>query len=168
MPTHKANLTRLSIRSLAELTGFANETVSKRLREAGLTPVVRDGRTLIYETRPALRVLFATADPQAERARFDRARADAVELKNRQVRGELVPAADQDRAVIALATLTSSRLQGIPAAIAQELAATRKPAEAHAIVERAIHAALHELADAGQAAIERAARGEGSKGPVVA
>src|SRR5262249_29554971 len=51
------------------------------------------------------------------------------------------------RAIISLASMTSARLQGIPSAIARELAAESKPAVCEAVVRREIWRALEDLAD---------------------
>jgi hypothetical protein len=90
-----------------------------------------------------------------ERARLDAARAKLAEQEFKKRSGDLVPATDQDRVVIALATSASARLQAIAARIAQALAAERDPARCRELVANAIDAALRELAEEGQRAAER-------------
>jgi len=65
MPTHKPSLAQLSVSQLSAATGFAKETVTKRLHAAGLEPARMDGRTTWYSTRPALAVLY---QPEARRS----------------------------------------------------------------------------------------------------
>lgn len=94
----------------------------------------------------------------AQRARLARAQSEAQELKNAVTRSELVPAGDQDAALIALATATSAGLQAIPAKVAPLVAIESSPATCEAILRDEIHAALNDLADAGRAAAERVER----------
>ena len=56
MPTQKADLSRLSITQLRELTGRHATTIRKRLK--GLKPLAKDGRTIWYAPREALPLLF--------------------------------------------------------------------------------------------------------------
>lgn len=58
MPTHKPDRTQLSISELSDVTGFAKETVTKRLRAAGVHPVREDGRTLWFAPQEALPALY--------------------------------------------------------------------------------------------------------------
>jgi phage terminase Nu1 subunit (DNA packaging protein) len=160
MPTHRDSVRMLSVSQLREATGMAAFTIVKRLRAAGLEPVARDGRTTRYDAQRALPILFVAGDPTAERARFDRVRADAQELRNQQLRGELVPAAGLDRTLIGFATRVTGRLLALPARIAHELAADHTPAGCQKLVYDALEHALQELADAGSEAIRRAAEGE--------
>jgi len=102
----------------------------------------------------------APLDLDAERARLAKEQADSAALKNAQLRGELVAAHDLDHALLTLATAVSGRLQGIPSAVAAELAAESSAPECEAIVRRGIESALRDLADAGCAAAERIAAQE--------
>lgn len=97
MPTHKADLASLSTAQLADLTGKAPRTVGKLLRAAGVKPTTEDGRTLYWNPPVALPVIYGNGDglnPQAEKARLDRARAETAELELRRRRGELLEVAD--------------------------------------------------------------------------
>jgi len=158
LPTHNPDLSRFSLTQLRELTGHAERTIRKRL--GGLEPVAKDGRTVWYAARPALERIYLgeSLDLTRERARLASEQADAQALRNQQQRGEVVPAEDMDRALIAVSTLTSGRLQGIPRSLAPELAAESTPAKCEAIVEKAILEALGDLADQGQAPLDRVGR----------
>lgn len=80
MPTHKADLSRLSITQLHELTGRTKATVRKRLKD--LKPIAKDGRTIWYAPREALSLLFGIGglDLTAERARLSRGSTSAMPL----------------------------------------------------------------------------------------
>lgn len=158
VPTHKAALNELSITQLAELTGQAKETVSKRLRARGLQPSRVDGRTMWFDPRIALAVLLGGGSQQAEKERLDAARADLYELELEEKRKELIPRADHQRALIALATATATRLDAVPARVAPEVAIESDPATCQAIVARYIHAAREDLAAAGEEAARALAR----------
>lgn len=151
MPTHKTSLRRVSISQLHELTGRSREWISRRLGEAGCPPVERDGKTVWHDPRRALPVLYGVGDGldlNAERARLAKEQADAQELKNAQLRGELVPAGDQEAALVAIYSATSKRLQGVPSKVAPLAhgAATVHAAESE--IRERIEEALHDLADA--------------------
>src|SRR5262249_50434887 len=114
MPTHSANLRRLSISQLNQITGRSPRYISERLRSAGLQPVAEDGRTLFFDPRQALPVLFEVDTAQAERARLDRARREEIELRLAKERGELIEADVPERWVVALAQNVRDRILGTP------------------------------------------------------
>lgn len=166
MPTHKADLSRLSITQLGELTGRARETIRKRLN--GLKPVAKDGKTIWYAPREALPLLFKKGglDLTDERARLAKEQADAQELKNAISRGDLVLPDATDHATIALATAISARFQALGTRLAPTLAAEGKAAGCQEIVDEAVRQALLELAEAAEKAkakIDRAATAAAEK-----
>lgn len=123
MPSHKPELATLSITRLHELTGFARETITKRL-EGKLEPARRDGRTIYYYPRAALPLLYLLEerlDASQERARLDRARSIAQEMKNALDRKELVSAT----AVVELwsrrIVMVKTRLRALPAQAAARI-----------------------------------------------
>ena len=160
----KRPVPELTQTELARYSGRDPETVRKALaKEPAIRPLRQDGRSFWYAAPVALeRILCGTdgLDFTAERARLAKEQADAQALKNLLARGEQVPASDQDMAVIALSTAASARLQAVPSKTAVELAAEGTPDGCQAIVAREIHAALHDLADAGQKAADRVAADE--------
>ena len=155
MPTHKEDLSRLSITQLHELTGRARATIRRRLED--LEPTARDGRTVWYAPREALPLLFGIGglDLTAERARLAKEQADGQELKNALARADLVLPDAMDRATIALATAVSSRLQAIGTRTAPALAAEGKVAGCQKIVDEAVAQALLELSEAADKADTR-------------
>ena len=158
MPTHRPDLTRLSITDLEQLTGLRRETIRKRLKaEPALEPVAKDGRTVWYPARESLERVYLGEDLDLtrERARLAKEQADAQELKNAQARRELIPPEETDRAVIALATVVSSRMQGLGVALAPKIAAEENAAACQEIIDDAVAKALHELADAAAEASAR-------------
>lgn len=94
-------------------------------------------------------------DLAQERAALARAQREAQELRNRERRGELVDAADPERAMVSLATMVSGRLQGVGSGIAQEAHAAGSVAQCEAVIAGAIHDALRDIAEQGQRAAER-------------
>jgi len=96
-------------------------------------------------------------DLTEERARLAKEQADAQEMKNRQTRAELIPASDQEAALIALASSVQRRVLGVPTKVAPLVALETEAQVCESIVREHIEDALHELADA-----EIAVRGGGS------
>jgi hypothetical protein len=144
-----------------------DRTAANRLRTSGLKPLAEDGRSIFYDPRAALPVLFgvgAGLNPAAERARLDAAKAELAELELAKRRGELIDPAEAERILIALFGALSQRLQAIPRKAAPELAAESSPARCELIVEGLIHEALHdvdgEAAKAAKRLEARAARRE--------
>lgn len=89
-------MSRESLRSLARLTGFAVDTVRNRISK--LIPIQGDNRAHLYESREALPLIYARADEEfnadTERARLLHHQANNEALKERQLIGELIPAAE--------------------------------------------------------------------------
>jgi len=94
-------------------------------------------------------------DLAQERAALSRAQRRALEAKARREAGDYVLVADHEREVIRLATTVSSRLQGVPSAIAPELFAAASAAECEAICVRAVDDALRDMAERAQRDLTR-------------
>lgn len=150
MPTHREILAELSTSDLAYLARRKPGSVRRQLEEAGLKPVRVDGRTLWWNGRHAFAALLERRDTTTERSRLDRARAVAQELKNAQLRGELMFRSESARASIALARLTSGRMQMLPTMLAPRVAPESDTSKCWSILDDAIRAALEELARAGE------------------
>jgi len=82
-----------------------------------------------------------------QRARLTRARANAEELKARQLAGELIPAADIEAAWGAVTEVMRTRLLAIPSKVAARIGMARNAVEAQAIIRAEITEALTELAN---------------------
>lgn len=99
-------------------------------------------------------------DPRQERARLDRVTADARAFELEKARGEHVPATDQDKCLIGLTTIISTRLQGLGVKLAPRVAPVSNVAKVRDLIDAAVHDALAELADAGAAALSRSEAGD--------
>jgi hypothetical protein len=137
---------------IAELTGRARETIRKRLR--GLKPVAKDGKTLWYAPREALPLLFGASglDLSAERARLAKEQADGIAMRNAATRAELVLPNAKDQTIIALDAVISAQFRPLGSRVAPALAAEPTVAGCRQIIDDAVAATLHELADAAERA----------------
>ena len=86
-------------------------------------------------------------DLVAERARLAKEQADAQEMKNAAMRGELLPRADVDAAVTGAFARVRARLISIPVKLAPVVMTVETPTEAQAAIRDAIYEALRELSD---------------------
>jgi len=146
------------VKQLAWLVRCAHDTAGRRLAEAGLAPVRSDGRTVYFDPRDALPVLLGVGDglnPQAEKARLDRARAEIAEHQLAERRGEYVRGDDVDVFLLALVGGFAQRARAIPPKAAPEVRSTASDREGEAVLEGFVNEALDELAGAARAAGER-------------
>lgn len=146
----RPRLNEVSLAQLSELLGERTDTIKRKLFEIPPVAMARRGHRAVFPSRAALERLLLgneVMSPAQERARRDRADAELKELELKVRRGELIATDQPRRAIISLASMTSARLQGIPSAIARELAAESKPAVCEAVVRREIWRALEDLAD---------------------
>jgi phage terminase Nu1 subunit (DNA packaging protein) len=96
------------------------------------------------------------------RARKRQLEAELLALQLARARGEVIPVTDVDMVLIALMTLTKTKILNAPHRLAPELAAEGTVAGCFKLLDDALRDALHEIADAGEAAQEAHARGEQS------
>ena len=108
------------------------------------------------------------AELTAEKVAYYRARTEAVELRNEQLKGELVPKADVAKAVAAaaaewddLARATRSRLLAVPSRVLQQ--SPHLTPRDKALIEAEIRDALTELAERVPPAAKAAAVGVDGK-----
>ena len=106
------------------------------------------------------RALEDRSDVDLAEARRRKAVADAelVELDLAERRGELLPVADSEAALIALASGVQRRLLAVPSKVAPLAHAAQSTQEAEALIRDAIYEALQDLADAGDAIAAEAER----------
>lgn len=156
MPARRS-LRLLNVSEIAEVAGVSPATVSAGLNAAGIAPAEVIGKRKTFDAPQALRTLLSpdSLDPAKERAKLDAAKREMLELQISEKRRSLVPSADVDHGYIALATTTSALMLSIPSAIALELASEADPSKCQDILEKAIHAALTDLAEAGRRAVAR-------------
>lgn len=120
----------------ARQLGIDRRTVAARL--ASVPPDGRIRKAPAWFLATALRAMTKQGrsdDPEAldlttERARREKAAADRLEMQNAVMRGELLPRADVDAAVIEDCSRVRARLLGIPSKVAPLVAATTEPREA--------------------------------------
>lgn len=106
----------MSISELAEITGMDRRRITARLRNL---PFEKGrGRAHRYETKSALAAIYGradeTLDPQQERARLDKARADLAEDQLRERRGDLIPAVDHHRVTAGFVKAAATLLDTLP------------------------------------------------------
>lgn len=159
------DLRRLSISQLQSITGKSPRHIAEKLRGTGIQPVATDGRSVFYDPRQALPVLYEADSPGAQKSRLDRARADAQEMKNAVSRGELVPEANVGLVGTTIIAAVGMRVMGLRTLGAAARAAG-SDAEAAQIIEDGARDALTEIADMGDLA--RSAAGSGRAGATAA
>lgn len=118
MTTARKSLRLLNVSQIAEVLGISTATASARLNAEGVEAAEIRGRVKVFDAPTALRALLVGSgglDAQQERARFDRARSEAQEMKNAQRRGELVEGSAVVRTWSAKAVIVKNRLRALPA-----------------------------------------------------
>jgi hypothetical protein len=95
------------------------------------------------------------SDLTEQRARLAEAQTEAQELKNAELRGDLVPRADHESVVIGLASAVVLRIDAMPSKAAPEVRATGSDAEGEAVLRRYVDEARTELADVGRDLLQR-------------
>ena len=144
---------RISTTQVSWIGRVKPETASRKLREAHLDPVARDGRTTWWDPRDAVPVVLGVGQglvPAAEKARLDRASAELKELELEVRRAELVPACDTPVALRAIAQHIASHVDRIAPAVAPRLAREATPVGCQRIVAEAVRTALATLARDGR------------------
>ena len=87
----------------------------------------------------------ADLDLTAERARKAKEEADSLEMRNAQMRGELLPRGDVDAAVGAAFARVRAKMLSVPGKTAAEVVAVESPTEAEALIRDAVVDVLEEL-----------------------
>jgi phage terminase Nu1 subunit (DNA packaging protein) len=139
--------------TLALVLGISTASVS-RLNVKGVLP--RAGKGMFdlpacAQTYLKLRLVQAQSGEvtaqslTAERSRLARLKADAAERNAKVESGELVPADTIEAAWLAVASAVRARLLLIPTKTAPRIVTMKTPAEARALLQREIHAALAAL-----------------------
>jgi phage terminase Nu1 subunit (DNA packaging protein) len=123
---------KVSYNQLSEMTGMAYRTLKKRLEN--LAPAERGPRgVILFESRDALPVIYGNKaacdrlNHEEERARLASAQATAQEMKNAQLRKELLPANHVRRLVVDMITNAKTRILGVGAKIAPMAAELSDP-----------------------------------------
>lgn len=139
---------KLSINKLAELTGLDRRRIKRCLEP--LNPET-EGRTLLYESRDAIPLLYAVTgyeehlDLTQERARLARFQGDKAELEAKRLKGELIDVNEAAEVIGAELANVRARLLSLPGKVAPELVGIDDLAVVHSHLQTAIHDALAEL-----------------------
>lgn len=87
-------------------------------------------------------------DLTEERARLAKEQADAQEMKNSMMRGELLPAEHVEKTWANMVTMATNRLYGIPSIVAPRIQPSMKPADVEALIREQIDDAMRALSGA--------------------
>lgn len=160
MATHKDSLSKVSINQLCQLTGSSYRTIKKRLSR--LDPISEDGRTLFFDPKRALPMIYGPAisadedpldamvlDPVRQSARLAKARADKTELEIKILKREMIPAPEVETEWSALVIAFRAKMLTISSKAAQTITAAGKK-DFHVVkgcIDELIYEALNELKD---------------------
>ena len=141
-------MTMESISRLSDLSGKSRATVVRRLE--ALKPI-RDGASLLYESREALPLIFeldrqSDLELSAERARLAHHQANKTSLEEASMREELIPAKDVQETWSNLISNARARLLALPSKSAHLVLAAETYLEAEDILKQQVYEALEELA----------------------
>jgi phage terminase Nu1 subunit (DNA packaging protein) len=141
---------KASINQMTEWTGIDRRVVTRRL--ADLPHEDGPSRAKLYDVGEALRALYGNAtderlDPGQQRARLDKARADAAELDLAKKRGELIPVQDVIETWTTRVVRAKGRLLALPARLSPDLVRAPSQRDAERIIRAGVIQALRELSE---------------------
>lgn len=122
----------LSVRGLAEETGFDRDTVAKRLSAAKVKPSGKKGGHPVYRLKDALKAIYAFSDadggidpdklePFQRKAHYQ---AEHEKLKLQTERGELVPRLEAEQDVARIVKIMVRTFDGLPDKLERDRGAT--------------------------------------------
>jgi hypothetical protein len=127
--THLPTGTNLSIRQIAEETGFDRDTVAKKLTECGVKPAGKRGGHLVFRLRDSLKALYvAGPDGRADPEKMDPFRrkahyqAEHEMLTLARERGELVPTIDVEQEQARVLKILVQALDTLPDVLERDCA----------------------------------------------
>jgi len=121
----------ISVLAISELTGRSRVTVEKYITEKGIQPIRVDGRNRVFNSEDLLSFKLmekevarssTDIDWDAERARETKERADNLELKNAQLRRELIPVELMSWTLGNIGAQISAVLESIPVKLKRRMA----------------------------------------------
>jgi len=139
---------------LREITGMSIQTITGRLRKAGYE-AERVGREMQYETKDALPILYGAQNRasqhnlEQERARLASNQADKEALRVEEMRGKLVQTADVLAHWQDVIGACRAKLLNLAQKAAPTVAPLMTVPEVQEEIDRHIHEALQDMADAG-------------------
>lgn len=137
---------------LSEVTGLDRRTVKHRLAE--VKPFRLEGKAIIYDAQKVLPILLGFDDYRnqdtdkslaEEQLRYEKARADKVELEVEKLRGEVVPIEDVVRTVNKEYTYVRTTILSLPAKRAKEFALEDDPSKIQALLQDDVNEVLAHL-----------------------
>ncbi len=142
----------LSISKLSKLTKRDRRTVSERLADLPTSDVGGAGK--VYYVPDALPLIYATESSKGnqkkkehEELRYERARADKMEIEVAKRKGELIEIESVAEVVEQEYTAVAAGIRAIPTKLAMSVA-HREPHEVKTLLEEAINEVLIELSAA--------------------
>ena len=145
---------KVSYQDLQNYTGMTYQTIKKRLLQAGLKSVGYGdgpGKAILWESKEALPALYLPLvcdglDPQQEKARLDRLKADHQEIVNSEKRGELLNVVENNRFWTTCIVAWRTKLQGVPSKLAALINEDDRE-ECFKLLQKAINELLTEMAN---------------------
>lgn len=157
MPTHKADLSQICINQLVSLTGMTSRTLKKRLKN--LDPEDEDGKTLYYNSREALELVYGQWDAinPGDETGIPNIRVESaknLKLKNQHLefdlnvkKGQYVPRDDVQKMWSDRIVAFKSRLRILAVSICEELSTAGGSQKIEAILNERHDEVLSELAE---------------------
>lgn len=140
----------MSINELVMITAVNYRTVKQRL--ANLNPVETDSKSIRYDPRKALPLIFEATtetkmnlDLNAEKKRLTKLQADKAERELRKLEGDLVPADQIQKTWTNLVMNFRAQILSLPTKLAVELGSCETAAEREALIKKGLYRALDEL-----------------------
>ena len=121
----------ISVLAVAELTGRNRVTVEKYITQKGIKPIRVEGRKRVFDSEELLSFKLmekeaarpsSDIDWDTERARETKERADNLELKNAQLRRELIPVELMSWTLGNIGAQISAVLESIPVKLKRRMA----------------------------------------------
>jgi phage terminase Nu1 subunit (DNA packaging protein) len=146
------NLRYLSMTQLSEITGVDRRTVKSRLAE--VEPYKEEGSAILYDAREAIPKIMQFEDKtkdntwkdlQKEQLRYEKARADKVQLENDTKRGELVRIEDVTRTVGKEYAYVRAAILTLPSKVAKSVSLEEDPAVCQSILKKEVDEILNHL-----------------------
>jgi len=121
----------ISVLQVESLTGRSRPTIEKYITAKGILPIRVDGRNRVFNSEdllsfklmePEVQKSAGEIDWDAERARETKERADNLELKNAQLRRELIPIELMSWTLGNIGAQISAVLESIPVKLKRRMA----------------------------------------------
>ncbi len=142
----------VNIDHIVDLTGSTRRTVVKRC--INLTRVAGEGRSILYESKDALPLMFGVGlknsdkvTLESERTRLASAQATKTELEVEVIKENLIPANQVREVVDAMVTNFRAKMLSLPSKAAHAVLPLADHAEAEDVLREYIREALLELSE---------------------